>query len=70
MAGGLSDYEAALAAIRASGLEHPDGQLLESFVEASVNRDRAAAYLLNASTHTSDLREFLAEWKRIIAMCR
>ena len=68
----LSDYEAALVAIRESGLKHPDGRLLESFVENSANHDRAAAYLLNrvsTSTHTPDLGAFLAEWKRIIAMC-
>ena len=63
-------YEAALAAIRKLVLEHPDDRLLESFLKESVDHDRAAAYLLNTSTHTSDLGEFLGEWKRIIVMCK
>ncbi|KAK3290932.1 kinase-like domain-containing protein [Chaetomium fimeti] len=65
-----SDYEAALAAIRESGLEHPDGPLLESFVEQFADHDRAAAYLLNlnTNTHMPDLRAFVEEWKRIIAI--
>lgn len=70
MAENLSNYEAALVAIRESGLKHPDGRLLESFVEDSANHDRAAAYLLSTSAQTPDLRAFVEEWKRIIAMCR
>ncbi|KAK4132067.1 hypothetical protein BT67DRAFT_134483 [Trichocladium antarcticum] len=70
MAKSSCDYKAALVAIRESGLKHPDGQLLESFVEESADHDRAAAYLLNTSTHTPDLRAFLVEWKHIIAMCK
>ncbi|KAH6649357.1 hypothetical protein F5144DRAFT_468953, partial [Chaetomium tenue] len=70
MAEDQSHYEAALTAIRTSGLEHPDGQLLESFVEESADRDRAAAYLLTANSNTPDLKAFLAKWKRVIAICK
>ncbi|KAK4243150.1 hypothetical protein C7999DRAFT_18461, partial [Corynascus novoguineensis] len=74
MAEPLSDYEAALAAIRQPSLKHPDGPLLESFIDDSVDRDRAAAFLLerlSRDTNTSEpnIGAFLADWKRTIAMC-
>ncbi|AEO57201.1 hypothetical protein MYCTH_2303063 [Thermothelomyces thermophilus ATCC 42464] len=74
MAEPLSDYEAALSAIRQSGLGHPDRPLLESFIDDSVDRGRAAAFLLkrlsrDTTTSKPDIGAFLADWKRTIAMC-
>ncbi|KAL2173707.1 uncharacterized protein P884DRAFT_231963, partial [Thermothelomyces heterothallicus CBS 202.75] len=73
MAEPLSDYEAALSAIRKSGLGHPDRPLLESFIDDSVDRGRAAAFLLrrlsrDTTTSNPDIGAFLADWKRTIAM--
>ncbi|KAL2198299.1 hypothetical protein P885DRAFT_1362, partial [Corynascus similis CBS 632.67] len=74
MAKPLSDYEAALAAIRQPGLKHPDVPLLESFIDDSVDRDRAAAFLLerlSRDTNTSEhnIGVFLADWKRTVSLC-
>jgi hypothetical protein len=75
MAEPLSDYGFALAAIRQSDLKHPDGPLLESFIDDCFDRDRATAFLrmrLSREDKTPELnlRTFLAEWKRTIAICR
>ncbi|KAK4155773.1 hypothetical protein C8A00DRAFT_13245 [Chaetomidium leptoderma] len=77
MAEPLSDYDAALAVIRQSDLEHPGGRLLQSFIDDSVDHDRAAAFLLkrlSLDNNTSDpnigLGAFLADWKCTIAMCK
>jgi hypothetical protein len=78
MAEPLSDYETALAAIRQASLKHPDGPLLESFVDDAVDRDRAAAFLLerlrcdndtDTDTSKSNIVAFVSDWKRTITMC-
>jgi hypothetical protein len=76
MAEPLSDYEAALAAIREARLRHPDGPLLKTFIDDAADHDGAAAFLLKrlsrdngTNTSESNIVTFLSEWKRTIAMC-
>lgn len=74
MAKPLSDHETALAITGKADLAHPDGPLLESFLDDFVDRDRAAAFMLKrlsraTNTSKSDLQVFLADWKCAISMC-
>jgi hypothetical protein len=76
MAEPSSNHETALAAIRQASLKHPDGPLLESFINDAVDRDRAAAFLLKRLSHDnstntteSNIGAFLCDWKRTITIC-
>ncbi|KAH6850767.1 kinase-like domain-containing protein [Chaetomium sp. MPI-CAGE-AT-0009] len=69
----LTYYEAAVAAIRQSDLEHPGKPLLESFVDDAIDHDLAAAFLLTrlsreGNASEPDMGAFLADWKRTIAL--
>lgn len=74
MADPLSDHEIALSAIREAELEHADRRLLESFIEDSAHRDRAAAYMLkrlpasgNSQAVSLSLSDLLSDWKDVVS---
>lgn len=70
----VNDFDLALDAVRRANLPHPDGQLLECFLEESVNHDVAAGYMIQkclavGNTQTASLAAFVSDWKRLISAC-
>ena len=66
-------FGTAFTFVRALRLPQPDGQLLECFLLNSIDRARAANYLLQRcgpdSGDAGAVVTFLIDWKRLIACC-
>ncbi|KAI8963630.1 kinase-like protein [Daldinia sp. FL1419] len=66
------DFERAQQLIQGADLAHPDGELLMSFLEDSVDNDQAASYLLGVCDSSEDqisgLAIVLSQWKSLIAI--
>lgn len=69
-----SSYELALDAIRMAELAHPDGPLLESFLENAADSEKAASHIMQIVSEVGDqlsgLTEFLRDWKLVTCECR
>ncbi|KAM5347379.1 hypothetical protein ACJ41O_010384 [Fusarium nematophilum] len=64
------DFDRALGSIRRAKFPHPDGELLESFLQDSIDPRQAARYLLQRCSSDGDgpgLTLLLSEWKQLIA---
>jgi hypothetical protein len=61
-----TNVQAALMAIQDADLPHPGGELLDCFIQESVDRERAARFLLDHP----DLATFLADWRKLISLCK
>lgn len=74
MADSPDDLAAALTTIRSACLPHPDGELLECFLNESVHPSRAAASLLQRCQSGADvsaaLASFLSDWKALVRTCK
>lgn len=74
MADSPSSYELALDVIRNAELVHPDGPLLESFLENAADSDKAASQMMQRVSRDenklSGLTEFLRDWKLVTCECR
>ncbi|KAK7952002.1 uncharacterized protein PG986_007730 [Apiospora aurea] len=66
-----TDFDRVFAAIRNADLRYPDEELLESFLEDSIDSEYAARYALQTCSATRvgglDLTPLLSDWKRLIA---
>ncbi|KAK8063765.1 kinase-like domain-containing protein [Apiospora saccharicola] len=71
MENSATDFVRVLAAIRNTDLRYPDEELLESFLEDSIDSEYAARYALQTCSATRggglDLTPLLSDWKRLIA---
>lgn len=70
MAHVASDLDRALETIRSVHLPHPDGALLECFLQDAIDPEQAAHYMLQrrlAGRDGLDLTPFLSDWKQLIA---
>jgi hypothetical protein len=68
-----ANVELALAAIRDADLPHPDGELLECFIDQAVDPEKAASYLLEkcpTDQHHAGLTAFLSEWIELVSACK
>lgn len=64
-----SSLEQALAAIRSSRLQHPDNQLLECFLNDSVDPEATSLYLIQRCADGQkdyDLITLLSEWQELV----
>ncbi|KAG8427122.1 hypothetical protein J3459_007487 [Metarhizium acridum] len=71
MAHTTSEFELALKFVRSVDLPHPDGQLLECFLQDSIDPMQAARYILQKcflGGEGPDLEPFLSDWKQLINM--
>lgn len=72
MAEATTGFELALKFVRSMELPHPDGQLLECFLQDSADPVQAARYMLQrcfAGGGGLDLESFVSDWKQLINMC-
>jgi hypothetical protein len=70
MAASPRAYDVALEVVRSAKLPHPDGPLLECFLEESIDHDEAARYLLRrCSGDSAGLGVFLSDWKQLVSTC-
>lgn len=72
MTGYSDDFDMAQAVIRTLDLPHPDGQLLECFLQDSVDHEQAADYMLRRcgfGKNHAGMTSFLSDWKELIAIC-
>ncbi len=70
MADAAKVLEQAFAAIRNADLQYPDEQLLECFLQDSVDSGAAARYMLqkySPGRGDPDLIPLLSDWKQLIA---
>ncbi|KAK7963894.1 hypothetical protein PG988_010868 [Apiospora saccharicola] len=71
MENSATNFVRVLAAIRNTDLRYPDEELLESFLEDSIDSEYAARYALQTCSATRggglDLTPLLSDWKRLIA---
>ncbi|KAF5024145.1 hypothetical protein F66182_3779 [Fusarium sp. NRRL 66182] len=69
MANTSNDLKHALSIVHSSDLKYPDDQLLECFLQDSIDPGAAAHYMLqrcSAGRDTLDLGQFLADWKQLV----
>lgn len=67
------DLERALDAIRSAHLPHPDGPLLERFLEDAADPEQAAKYMLRrcvVGRVNADFIALLSDWKQLLAACK
>jgi hypothetical protein len=73
MAKSMSNCDRVLAAIRCADLPHPDGELLASFLQDSIDAENAACYILRRCSAGGDNLDFtglLSDWKQLIGASR
>ncbi|SPJ79289.1 uncharacterized protein FTOL_07680 [Fusarium torulosum] len=70
MADEQSPTEKALEVITNSSLEYPDDQILECFIENSIDPDDAACYLLKRCTRNDgfEVASLLSDWKQLVSI--
>ncbi|KAI0003979.1 kinase-like protein [Xylariaceae sp. FL0662B] len=65
-----SDFETALALVHGAGFTHPDGELLTTFLQDSVDQDQAARCLLHmcslSGNNAAGLSSVLSCWKSLV----
>lgn len=73
MADTASDLDRAFETIRSVHLPHPDGALLECFLQDAIDPGQAARYMLQrrfVGKDNLDLTPLLSDWKQLIAACK
>ncbi|OAA35158.1 Protein kinase-like domain protein [Metarhizium rileyi] len=72
MPGATKDSEVVLKYVRSLRLPHPDGELLECFIQDSLDPVQAARYMKQRCSLGGkglDLECFLSDWKQLINTC-